>query len=62
MSQTQGYDVGYGYVTEGTVCQYDGNICTVTDLTQDGDVTVEFDGGKRITTKWRYVVPLEYFR
>lgn len=60
----QGYDLGDGYVTIGSKILYlpPGERAIsgiVTDLTQDGDITIQPDKEqhRRFTTKWRYVIP-----
>ncbi len=60
----QGYNLGNGDVTIGTEIIYfpPGERAIsgiVTDLTQDGDVTIKpyYELTKRISTKWRYVQP-----
>lgn len=56
----QGFVDANGYGVEvGTLVEYqDKRFATVTDLTQDGDVSLHFLDGERMQTKWRTVAKL----
>lgn len=56
----QGFVDANGYGVEiGTLVEYqDKRFAEVTDVTQDGDVTLQFLDGEVLHTKWRYVARL----